>query len=183
MKKSYLWVIVCLLSMLPSALLSQAKDEKPKQSKLDEFSSRTGQLIQRKFTDIGTFKSVKVKVLTLTDVLTHKSASGVRFEKVSYIGNSSRTAICFLDQDEVDDAIKALKYLKSDVVTNTTDIYTEYEFTSRSDFEVGCFSRDKNWVGFVRVSRYDDGLISFNVTEFDSLLKMLEDAKAKLPAK
>lgn len=175
-------LLLLLLLAVPAFSQTAAnQDEKPKRSKLEEFSSRSGQLIQRKFVDIGTFKGVKVRILTLTDVLSGKAVSGVRFEKASYIGSSSRTAICFLDQDEVDAAIKALRYIKNDVLSSTPETYTEYQFSSRSDFEVGCFSRDKNWTGYIRVSRYTDDFVSFNIAEFDGLLKLIDEAKTKLP--
>ena len=176
--------IAMLLSLFPSGVIAQdKKDEKPKQSKLEEFSSRSGQLIQKKFITIGKFKDITIKTLTLTDVMSKKSLAGVRFERTNYIGSTSRTEICFLDEDEVDATVKSLKYLKSDVINNPAETYTEYQFDSRSDFQIGCFSSAKNWVGFVRISRYGDGLVSFNVSDFDSLITMLEDAKTKLAIK
>jgi hypothetical protein len=110
--------------LLALAISIAANSQSPKtikepseKSKIESFSLKTGSLIRKEFTMIGSVKRVEIKKLVLTDVLTNSSLSGVKLETAISKTYGSTTEACFLDADEVDAFIKSAKYLRTPPAT------------------------------------------------------------------
>jgi hypothetical protein len=185
--KNFSLIIFLLLFTIPSGCQSQVAakpdEAKSKQSKLEEFSGRSGQLLEKKFLRIGKFGQTSVDVLIITDMNSKKVVSGVRLERVVSTQYTSRTISAFIDDDEVDGAIKSMSYLKAQILGSAIpENYTEYQFVSRSGFQVGCFNEKKDWIGFINIDRIGrDGFDSFNGVRMAELQTLFEAAKEKLP--
>lgn len=173
--------------MILSAVLSAQEPEtvrteetKTKQSKLEEFSAQSGRLFEKKFISIGRFRNIHIQALTITDLSTNERTSGIRFDRQG----KTELMTAFIDDDEVEALIKSLNYIKSTVINSAAPVdFTEYQFISRSGFQVGCFSDENRvWVGYLVLPNYDkEGVVRFDSLLIKELLLLTEQAKAKLP--
>jgi hypothetical protein len=149
-------------------------------SNIEKFSAKSGTLLEKRFIDIGSLKSVKVRVLILTDMVSQARVSGVRleYEHTSRLG--SDTKIAFLDPDEVDGLIKSIDVLRRKVFISSPDSYTEVQFSSRGGFEAGCYFGSGKWSTFLKLERFDsDSFVFLKPEDFDVLHDLLMQAKAK----
>ena len=147
-------------------------------TKIEQFSERSGRLIQKEFIDIGVVKTVDVQVLRLTDLIDGTTTSGVRLSYTA--SNDVKTA--FLDADEVDGLIKSIAALKNAFTTQKAT-YTEIVFVSRGGFRAGAYfsPAGSKWTTFIRLERFDTRSSVFMATEdFDKLASLLETGKAQL---
>jgi hypothetical protein len=157
---------------------SQVKPVEKEQSKLEQFSSKSGTLIQKQFVDLGTVKKVKVELMTLTDLGSGLKISGIRFSFEVTSSYTSDEKIAFLDFDEVDGLIKSISLLKSKVFTSTPTNYTEVMYSSRSGDQAGAFWSDNKWTAYMRLEKYDSkSFLSLEPADFDGLLTILTRAK------
>lgn len=180
MLRSVLALIFVIVSLIPS-IAQDKKEAEQAQSNFDKFTSRSGILFQRQYTDIGKVRGMDIKVLVVTDLLNTKAKSScVRFEMETGL-RVTRSEITTLDIDEVDGLIASLRYLKSTVFNTTPDRYTEITFRSRGGFEAGAFYARGSWTPYIYVSRYNkDSMFASSMQEFDLLLDHLLKAKPKL---
>lgn len=178
MKNLFPTLFVILL--LITAAFTQDKVAPKEQSKLEQFSARSGSLLEKRFVPVGTIKSVKVEVLVLTDLLTNSKISGVRFSyDTGERYSTEKTA--FLDADEIDGLIKSIDYIKTKALPATPESYTEIVYSSRSGFTAGCYYSDSKWTAFMKLERFDTkSFVSLDIVALDQLAGLLKDAKTKL---
>lgn len=175
-------LILLLAVMLVFMTLAQAQTQPRERelSNIEKFSAKSGTLIEKKFIDIGSLKSVKVRVLKLTDLVSNARMSGVRLEYDHSGRLGSDTKIAFLDPDEVDGLLKSIDVLKSKVFLSNPDSYTEVEFNSRGGFEAGGFFSKGEWSTFLKLERFDrDSYVFLKPEDFDVLRDLLQQAKAR----
>lgn len=169
---------ICLFATLN---YSQVKLAEKEQSNIEKFSAKSGTLIEKKFVDVGTMKSAKLQVLTLTDLISNAKVSGVRFEKETATRYSTDTKTAFLDQDEIDGLIKSINLIKTKVLPTTPESYTEVVFSSRSGFSAGCYYDSGKWTAFIKLERLDkDSYVYMQAEDFDALAALLQQAKSKM---
>lgn len=173
---------ILLLSIFSYAYIgvafSQNGTESPKsQSKLEVFTSKSGTLIKKEFTDIGTVKTCEVKVLKVTDLISGESFSGVKLSTQTTYGDKST----LLDSDELDGLLKSLNLIKEKILNTTPEIYTEVVYKSRDGFQAGCYNDKNNWSLFLKIDQYDDKTYIWCKSEhLDKMMLILSDAKTKL---
>lgn len=177
MRKS---IILALLT-LPFFALCQEADKKTDDSKLAEFSAKTGTLIQRQHTDIGKLVSVKFESAVITNLITGEVLKGLRLEKTSN-KQYGRDAYAFIDADEIDGLLKSIDIIVDKVLPSTPNAYTEVSFRGRSGFEAGCFINEKSqWRSYLQVDKYNsDSIVFFSANELNELKALLEKAKANI---
>lgn len=173
-------IFLLLMLMMSTPAFSQLKEKQLTQA--EEFSLKTGTLIERQFIDIGKIKNMEVKVVTFKDINTGVRQSALRFEvHISRGTYSAAEKISTLDSDEATDLIKAIKSLQSSVFTTTRDLYTEVNFRSKGGFTAGAFYSKDRWTPYVQTDRYDDDTnIFLSLEDFSSLLALVETAKTKM---
>ncbi|HWK58703.1 MAG TPA: hypothetical protein VNQ80_15275 [Parapedobacter sp.] len=177
MKKS----IILALVALPLLAISQEAEKKTDDSKLAEFSAKTGTLIQKQHTDIGKLASVKFESAVITNLITGEVLKGLRLEKTSS-KQYGRDAYAFIDADEIDGLLKSIEIIRDKVIPSTPTAYTEVSFKGRSGFEAGCFFNDKSeWRSYLQVDKYNsDSVVFFSANELNELKALLEKAKANI---
>jgi hypothetical protein len=189
MKFVAFYCLIFISLILSASLTICAQDAETKQqiqelrekSNLEKFSTRSGALLEKQFIYLGRLPGVDVKVLQITDLLTKASISGVRIEQFVSRSHGSGTNIAFLDQDEVDVAIRAIKHIQQNVMTSQRSSYTEVGYSSRGGFQIGCYYSGGTWQPYVQVDRYDrDSMFLFSIRDLSDLLAFLEGAKLKL---
>jgi hypothetical protein len=181
MKRSFLTFVLLLLGA--GTLHAQTQPRERELSNIEKFSAKSGTLIEKRFMDVGSVKSVKIRVLILTDLILNTRISGVRIE-YEYSGRlGSDTKIAFLDPDEVVGLVKSIDVLKSKVFISAPDSYTEVQFNSRGGFEAGCYFGKGKWSTYLKLERFDsDSFVFLTPEDFDVLRDLLQQAKAKFSA-
>ncbi len=173
-----------LLSLFVATTTTSFGQSKEKElTQAEQFSSQAGTLIERQFIDVGKIKGLSIRVLKSKDINREPSteSSALRFEyehKGTYVTD---TKISSLDIDEIDGLIKSIKNLQNNIFPSTKVVYTEISFKSRTGFEAGAyFVTDKNkWSPYVQVKKFDNNsMVYLSIEDFNSLLNMVEQAKA-----
>lgn len=175
MKKLFL-----LFLFLPILAYSQEKEPESK-SKTIEFTSKEGALYQKEFEDIGKTGGVIFKNIYITDLIGNRVISALRLENSYYIGSgNSIDYVGTLDADELEGCIKALKYLKDNILTATPSLYTEIEYKSRDGVLIGAYSSKGSWTLFIQTKSYTQkSLTSIKIGEIDNLISNFVSAKSK----
>ena len=99
-------LVICLLGIM---IISFGQTSEKEMSNLEKFSAKSGTLIQKDFTNVGSVKGISIQVAKLKDLNSDVSLSALRFE-YEYKGNySSDTKIAVLDKDEIEGLIESIK--------------------------------------------------------------------------
>ena len=105
----------------------------------------------------------------------------MRFEYESVGKYSTDTKSALLDADEIDGLIKSVKIMQEKIFPSLTSNYTEVSFKSRGGFDAGCYWSKGNWSTYLKLEKYDkDSYVFLDKEDFQILLKLLEQAKARL---
>lgn len=176
-------LIVISISFLHAITFGQqpAKVKEQETSNAEKFSERSGSLIQKEFITIGTLKKCEIQVAKFTDLISGQKSSAVRFEYEYKSSYSTDTKLALLDQDEIEGLIKSIKIMQEKILPTVAGNYTEVNFSSRSGFSAGCFSKKDSWTTFMKLEKYDsNSYIFMDKEDLNSLLGILDQAKAKL---
>lgn len=179
--KSFLFLLPCLLWTLNAQAQDVPKEQA--QSQAEEFSSQAGTLMQKEYVEVGSVKGLKVRALKMTDLLTKKSVTALRFEYEYRSSIGTDTKIAVIDKDEVAALETSLTMMKANVMTATMTNYTEVTFSSRSGFQAGCYNEagKADWTPFVKVEKYDGkSYVFLKAEDIDALLQLVQTAKAQL---
>ena len=161
--------------------LSNAQTKEKILSKAEQFSTKAGTLIQKKFVEVGSIKSAKVRVIHYTDLISSQTISSVRIEYDVASKYSTDTKIASLDSDEIEGLIKSIKIMQSKVFTSSPTTYTEVTFKSRGGFEAGCYWSKDIWKTYLKLEKFDGkSYVFLNVEDFPELLSLLEKSKSIL---
>jgi hypothetical protein len=152
----------------------------PELTNLEEFSSRSGTLIQREFTRVGEFASpFRVDVVKVTDLMAKNSLFGVRIS--GNVGTGAVRDIAFLDADEIDHLIRAIDLLKSSAFSTTPDNFTDLVYRTRGGIAIGALYANKKWNAYLRLDRYDPQTsISIDQNDIETLRSLLLKARESI---
>jgi hypothetical protein len=142
---SVLLTVIGLFIFSGSALAQEtnATELEPK-TRLEAFQARTGVVIVRGFSRIGSAtgsdgSSIEVEALELRDIDSKTKEYGITIE-VTDDGKPERRNTSFIDYDEMDSLLKGLEYL-SKVDNSVTQLKRfEADYRTRGDFFVSAFS-------------------------------------------
>ena len=177
MKKLIFYVLVFLTVMSTNAQTSKENE----QSNAEKFSARSGTLMQKEFSEIGSLKKCKIQVLYYTDLISNSKQSALKFEFDVATSYSTDTKVAVLDTDEIDGLMKSIKILQDKVIVNVPPIYTEVYYRSRSGFEAGCFVSKGSWSCYIKLEKYDGkSYVWLEKEDLPTLYTFLEQAKAKM---
>jgi len=103
-------------------------------SKAEEFSSKSGRLIQKQYLEMDKIKGIEIKVVKYSDLISKENVTAVHFSKVVTTQYTSDTKIARLDADEIDGLIKSIQKIEVEVFPRKPTAYTEVLYKSRSGF-------------------------------------------------
>lgn len=177
--------LISILMLVSGPLCAQDLKDKAAatpSSEADIFSAQAGTLIEKQFAEIGSVRGVQVKVLRLTDIISGKKVSSLRFEYAVKGNYTTDTKIAALDSDEIDGLIKSINTLESKVFTTQRDVYTEVTFQSRSGFQCGAYYEvEKNeWKPYLQIEKYGKSTVFITKIDLIQLLGLVEEAKKKM---
>lgn len=174
MKKLFFLIFITQLSFAQKTIESET-------SNAEKFSAKAGSLIKKEYIDIGKVKSVEIKVLHYSDLITNQNTSAVKLEYEYTSSYSTDTKIAVLDADEIDAVIKSIKIIQEKISVETPVNYTEIAFSTRDGFQCGCFFSKGKWSAYMKLEKYDGNSYVFLDKELlGSLLATIESAKQKL---
>ena len=167
--------------MFANGMYAQNQTKEQEQSNAEKFSAKSGSLMQREFTDVGSVKDCKVSIIYFTDLITNQKQNALKFEYEYVSKYNTDTKSAMLDLDEVDAMIKSIKLIQDKVFPTTPTNYTEVTFMSRDGFQAGCFFSKGNWSAYMKLEKYDkDSYVWLNKEDLPVLLSILEKAKLKM---
>lgn len=149
-------------------------------SQADQFSSKSGILIEKEFIDIGRVRTLEVKVLKIKDLNSGSKISSLRFELTTSGAYTNDTHISSLDADEVDGLIKSITNIQNNVITTLPSNYTECIYRSKTGMEFGAFfsKSDVKWTLFVKVDKYSNkSIFIMKNDEITTLLNLVSKSK------
>jgi len=151
----------------------------PELTNVEEFSSRSGTLIQREFTRIGEFTGVRVDVVKVSDLIGKTSIQGVRIS--ANAGASAARDTVFLDADELDTFLKATALMKAAAFSTTPDSFTDVTYRSRGGITIGAVYANKRWNPYLRLDRFDQKTsLSVDQSEIESLRDLIAHVKERM---
>ncbi|MBK7464225.1 MAG: hypothetical protein IPP59_16375 [Betaproteobacteria bacterium] len=139
---------ILLATLLTIPLIAVAQEQAdaakvPPATKLEAFSARTGIVLVKGFTNLGTVNGmgrVSIDVREFRDASNPKSAQyGVAFE-VKESGRLERENTSYIDEDEIDSLIRGLDYISKIDRSVTTFGNFEAQYRTKGDLSLVVFS-------------------------------------------
>ena len=171
-----------IITIISGSLATYAQDavqETP--TNAEKFALRTGTLVEKEYTVIGTLRKTELSVVNYSDLVSGEKTSALEISADLTLDEVTTTKVAVIDADELDGFIKALKTLNSTVLQSRRENYTEVTYRSRGGFETGCIFTNGEWNAYIMLEKKDGGSVVFiERNDFVTLLMFLEDAKKKM---
>jgi hypothetical protein len=165
---------------------AQQQTEQPRdvKTKLEAFQAKTGVVIIRGFSEIGTTAgmygtSVKVESKEFTEATTGRREYGITVE-VKGGGRLERENTSYVDYDEIDSLIKGIDYIAKidSTVTKLNNFQADYK--TKDDLSFSTFSSQGEVLFGVQSGRIGPALAYFNMSKLPEIRDLIVSAKAKL---
>lgn len=180
-------IILTILLVCATISTFAQENENKSESKALDFMSASSALMKKESYDLGSVKGVKCQVLIITNVLQNTKIGCLRLETSYYAGNySSDSYIGTLDYDEIEDCISSINYIKDNVLPNKPASYTEIEYSTRDNIEVGAYYNTKksSWTAYVYTKSYTSRSAEyFDSTSLSDLVAIMVQAKNMIAEK
>lgn len=172
MKKTLLLASGLLLSL---SGFSQNEKVQLKKSNLETFSEQSGTFSKKQFITLGKVNNVTISIIKITDLITQKGISGIKFSGY-IIGGNGNEKTAFIDKDEVTNFLKAVSYINEKVFETPSPTNSEeYNYYSRSSFSGGAFSSGKDWKGYLSLDNYSESTFFFKKDDFKKIAVLIQD--------
>jgi len=182
MKKILFLAILAIMSV--TATFAQ-ETEKKSASKIVEFLSKDGSFLKKEFYDLPTViglygESVDCQVLIVTNLKDNSKIGCLRLTTyyISSVVNDSY--IGTLDPDELDACIMCFEKIVSDITIAPPTTYTEVEYMTRDDVQLGTYwvEKESEWRTYVKTKSYNSrSLTSISSENVSLLISNLMQAK------
>lgn len=148
----------------------------------EKFANQTGVLISKEYIEMGFMDQIDFRFVKMKNLFTNETASGLRLEYMpgNEIINSAK--IAYIDSDEQDALIKAIKILQVSVLNTKYSNQSDFTFRCRSGLVIGYFydANKSKWQPFIQINYKDpQSTIRVENDSFAYLFKLLEDVKLK----
>ena len=176
-------LIIIALSLITTVSFAQEASKEKLETKATSFSARSGTLIQKVYTEVGSIGKAEVKVVHYTDMISLDKISSVRFELEVATKYSTDTKIASLDADELDGLLKSIKIIQDRILSVTPSGYTEVTYKSRGGFQAGCYWSENasTWMPYMKLEKYDGkSYVLLSDGDIPTLISLIEKAKGLL---
>ncbi|HVS81738.1 MAG TPA: hypothetical protein VHE60_08375 [Pyrinomonadaceae bacterium] len=182
---------IVLLLALSFATAMQAQQAQPAkspepQTKLELFQAKTGGVIVKNFSEIGSMDGQGGKVTVTSrefiDAQTGRKEYGLSIE-IKEDRSLEREDRAFVDYDEIDSLLKGIDYVSAidKSVTKLKDFQADYRTTGSLRVSVYSMSETSVRVA-IGVGRISSLSVSFRLDQIKDFRKMIVDAKAVIDA-
>jgi len=148
-------LVFFLINLLIYAQAEQ-KEQKESKTELEKFFSKSGVIIIREYTQTQILSGDSYTQINLQGIKSYypgekEFIKGLRIT----ITNQSKEAIAFLDLEEVESLSKALLYIIENIkIFESYEYYTEIEFRTKGNFEMGIFKSDNKIKFYTKINKY-----------------------------
>ena len=143
-------IIICLIAIIPLLVVAQTSEAPP--TKMEEFFAKKGQLLVRDYYELGRVSGAPPSYGTkcvFTAVVIYepggegKKLKGLKIE-VTSSGKYEKSKASFLDIEEIESLSEAIGYVAglASKWSGTEKEYTEVEFSTKGDFQIGFFQKE-----------------------------------------
>ncbi|HKG06343.1 MAG TPA: hypothetical protein VKB19_07795 [Pedobacter sp.] len=179
MKKLFLAGIICF--WVSTSTFAQVQKEKSKQSNLETFSEQSGSFSKKEIIELGKVGALSVSIIKISDIITGKGISGIKFSGYTGSGSYSTQKSAFLDKDEVANFLKAVSYINEKVFDSPLPLDNEeYNYYARGSFSGGAFSSAKEWKGYLSLDNYSGSTFFFKKEDFKKIIDIIEQNQSKI---
>ncbi len=173
-------ITVIMISFVGITSFGQQNNEK-ELSNAEQFSSKSGTLIQKVFYTIGTVKKCELQVIEYTDLISNTKQKALKLSYDVVSGYSTDTKTAVLDTDEIDGLMKSIKMMQEKVMLIVPVEYTEVSFKSRGGFEAGCFVSKGAWSSYLKLEKFDGkSYVWIDKDDLTTFYDLLSQAKVKM---
>ena len=139
---------ILMMSYAMAAAQEQGEQPKPPATKLEAFQARTGVVLIRGYTEIGTIggrsSTVTVTAREFRDASNPTSrATGIAIE-VKEVGRLERQNTSFVDADEIDSLLKGIDYIAKIGKDITKHENFEVDYRTKGDLRIGVFNSGRS---------------------------------------
>ena len=184
--RKFLFLTIYII-VFGSAAFSQQPTETPKEAKtkLEAFQARTGVVIIRGFSEIGTVQglyntSIEVESKEFTDASNGRKEYGITIQVKDYSRSLERENTSYIDYDEIDSLIKGLDYISKidGSVTQLNNFQADYR--TKGDLTFATFNSRGEIMFAVQSGRIGTATAYFKLGNIADIRKLLIAAKAKI---
>jgi hypothetical protein len=175
MRKGLFMIAILILS---SGAFGQALEKAL--TNTDKFSTKSGNLIEKDFNTIITFKRMDLQIMKVVNHTTGDSLKSLRLEYYYRSATNSyltETKVGTVDKEELPDLIIAAKEMEEKHFKNTYKNYKEVGYKCNSDLKIGGYvdtGKSNIWVRYIKLENHNDSYVYFNRAEFLELIGWLE---------
>jgi hypothetical protein len=164
----------------------QGEQQRPPATKLEAFQARTGVVLIRGYTTVGSIRGMGATVVSVDarefrDAANPNSrATGISIE-VKESGRLERENTSFVDSEEIDALLKGIEYIAK-IGKDVTKLENfEADYRTKGDLRIGVFSAAGGKVSAVVASgRIGRTRAFIELKQLDELRRLIVAAKAKL---
>jgi hypothetical protein len=174
------FVFLCSLRIAQAQTLqTQAEDSQGPEpdlySNAEKFSDSAGRLIQAVYSGSGHILECYIQVVHYTDMI-----NGTRRNALRFFNAQNKNA--YLDEDEIGALSLSMHMIHDKILPIPPTDVTEVIYKSRSGFQAGCYTDNKNqWQPYLRLKRRDNTtFVLMKKADFDVFLQILDNVKAKI---
>ena len=190
MRPSLVLALILFFAINAAAQAPKPSPSPEEATKLEKFQSRTGTVVIKNFSRIGSLRgiggSLNVQSMDFTDAQSGATVQGMMVE-IKESGRLERSERSFIDSDEIDGLLKGIDYIAKVQSPTTKQDFFEARYRTRSDFGVTTFNSSDASEGIqvaVTIGRFSQVSIYLKLTELSTFRELILMAKGKLePAK
>lgn len=171
-------------SVAPASPQTVAASPPPK-TRLEQFQIKTGSVVIKGFTEIGTAEgsfgsTLTVSAMEFTDASTGAKQFGVTFD-IKGTGEYPQKGTSYVDLDEVDSLLKGIDYIGHADKSVTKLANFEATYRTKGDFAITTFSSSSTGTMFsVQSGRFSTANAYFNISELPKVRELVQKAQATL---
>jgi hypothetical protein len=188
--RQHMRLVAVVLMILGSSAYSYGQDQSEQQkapaTKLEAFQARTGIVLIRGYTTVGTIRglggTVSVDAREFRDASNPNSprATGISIS-VKETGRLERENTSYVDVEEVDSLVKGIEYIGKIGKDVTKQEMFEADYRTKGDLRIGVFNDSKGAISaVVSTGRIGRTTAYIKLQELDELRRLILLAKSKL---
>jgi hypothetical protein len=179
----YVLLCGCLLALTAHAQVQQEPREPA--TKLEAFQTRSGIVVIRGFTNVGTVNSnsgsIEVDARELRDARNPKTVQTGIAITVKESGRLQRENISFIDVDEVDSLLSGIEYISKATKEVTKHQHFEAVYRTKGDLRITVFNSTRGDLSAsVESGRVGRTNVFLSMDQLSKLKELIEGAKGKL---
>ncbi len=178
-------IITSMLSaMCLTAYAEEAPTAQPPKTKLESFQAKTGVVIIKGYTEVGSINgiggTVSVDAREFIDAANPAAkTTGVVIE-VAESGRLQRSNRSLIDSDEIASLLKGIDYISSITSSVTKQSAFEAEYRTKGDFKVTVFSTKQGIEAAVSAGTIGKTSVYLKTDDLQKLKSLINQAKEKL---